>query len=78
MKTEQFKERYLAGCSFWNTEHYFYLLTEGMDTMVAYVNGVTAKPAYDPHSYYHLPKRRFEFARQTKTSLNNHNSIVYA
>ena len=60
------------------------MFTEGMDTVsaaadvVAHANGVTAKPACDPHSCYPLPKRRFEFARQTKTPLNNHNSIVYA
>ena len=78
MKTEQFKERYLAGCSLWGTEYYFYLVTEGMDNVVAYANGVTAKPAYDPHCCYHLPKRQLELARQTKTPLNNHNSVVYA
>ena len=78
MKTEQFKERYLAGCSLWGTEYFCYLVTEGMDTVVAHANGVTAKPAYDPHCCYHLPKRQLELARQTKTPLNNHNSVVYA
>lgn len=62
----------------WGTEYFFYLVTEGMDTVVAHANGVTAKPAYDPHCCYHLPKRQLELARQTKTPLNNHNSVVYA
>lgn len=68
MKTEQFKEISLANCSLWCTEYNFKLVYEKMDTVVAYANGVTAKPAYDPHGYYHFPKRRLEFARQTKNT----------
>ena len=52
----------------WGTEYFLYLVTEGMDTVVAYAYGVTAKPAYDPHGYYHFPKRRLELARQTKNT----------
>ena len=68
MKTEQFKEISLANCSLWCTGYNFNLVYEKMDTVVAYANEVTAKPAYDPHGYYHFPKRRLEFARQTKNT----------
>ena len=68
MKTEQFKEISLAHCSLWCTEYNFKLVYEKMDTVVAYANGVTAKPAYDPHGYYHFPKRQLELARQTKNT----------
>ena len=52
----------------WGIEYNFKLVYEKMDTVVAYAYGVTAKPAYDPHGYYHFPKRRLEFARQTKNT----------
>lgn len=68
MKTEQFKEISLANCSLWCTGYNFNLVYEKMDTVVATANGVTPKPAYDPHGYYHFPKRRLEFARQTKNT----------
>ncbi len=78
MKTEQFKERYLAGCSLWGTEYFFYLVTEGMDTVVATANGVTAKPPMIPMATTTSRKDGLSLHARPRTPLNNHNSVVYA
>ena len=46
MEKENLKEIYLAGGSFWGTEHYLKQIDGVVDTEVGFANGTTANPTY--------------------------------